>query len=251
MSFFDDIISGVGELLGGGGGDAASSAGSSVIGAIAPIARIATPIVGSFVTSSANQRAAKAAADASQRQTDAILKGQADANARLDAIYEESAPARGRLLRMSAADPSMLTPEQKLQREDVLRGATTRLAASGLRGAGRAGVAAINEADRRFTAGALSSNANRGDAAARTLAGEGLSAAGRSATIDYGTGSRLAGVYADQGDTNAGLEIAQGKNVASTMGAISSAIASEAKADQRRRRYGSAGGVNQSEGSKV
>lgn len=51
-----------------------------------------------------------------------------------------------------------LTPNQTIAREDMQRRGRQTIAASGLRGAGRAGAAAIMDADRRFMAGAAETN---------------------------------------------------------------------------------------------
>jgi hypothetical protein len=51
-----------------------------------------------------------------------------------------------------------LTPNQTIARDDLLRRSRQSIAASGLRGAGRAGAAAILDADRRFLAQAAENN---------------------------------------------------------------------------------------------
>ncbi len=89
-------------------------------------------------------------------------------------------------------DPSQLNPSQLRAQEKYRRDAIARLASSGLRGAGRAGVAAVNEGDAALTAQFFDQNQQRADRAASELGGRGYNATGQVATNRYNTGADVA-----------------------------------------------------------
>jgi len=78
-----------------------------------------------------------------------------------------------------ATDPNELTQSQQFAKEDVRRDALANLAASGLRGAGRGGVATVSEALARLKAQQYDQNIRRQDDAARILANADLNAYNR------------------------------------------------------------------------
>lgn len=88
------------------------------------------------------------------------------------------------------ADPSQLNPTQARARDELLRDSTARLSASSLRGAGRAGVATINDADADFRAKSYAENKADSEAAATQLAqmGQQASTTIGNAGNDYYTG---------------------------------------------------------------
>lgn len=88
-------------------------------------------------------------------------------------------PALDHLNSLMNADPSKLDPMQARMREKFLRDSSARLAASGLRGAGRAGVAAVNEGDAELMAQMYVENRDRAAGAASELARTGYGAAGQ------------------------------------------------------------------------
>lgn len=73
------------------------------------------------------------------------------------------------LLQIAQTDPSKLTMSQQRALDQLQRDMGARLAASGLRGAGRAGVAAANEGEAAFLAKAFDSNRARSDQAMYSL----------------------------------------------------------------------------------
>lgn len=73
-------------------------------------------------------------------------------------------------------DPNQLTRSQRYMMDDYTRDAVATLAASGLRGAGRAGVAAVNDGRGRLMADLFNQNQSRSDAAAGTLGTQGYNA---------------------------------------------------------------------------
>lgn len=75
-------------------------------------------------------------------------------------------------------NPEEMTPSQKRMYDDYRRSAFANLAASGLRGAGRGGVAAVNEGEAELMARIYDQNQSRKDAAGMALMNQGYSASG-------------------------------------------------------------------------
>ncbi len=107
-----------------------------------------------------------------------------------------------------------LTPGQRIGQEDLNRNIQATLASSGLRGAGRAGVAAGIDQNRRYIAAAHDQN----DADAR---GEIRRAQGVADTARSG----LAGVYSGAGTNKANTEIGVGTQIGNNLASTGSAIA--------------------------
>ena len=99
------------------------------------------------------------------------------------------------LMQVMATNPDALTPSQRRMAEQYNRDAVARLAASGLRGSGRGGVAAVNEGDAELKAQMFDINQNRADQAAGRLAQLGYGATGAVA----GNRQTLANNIADLG----------------------------------------------------
>lgn len=267
MGWFSDILSVAGEFLGvGGAGEAvggvvdaateaapavaaAAPAATSGLGSIAswavPAARIITPIAGGLIQAGANQSAANRYAAGQTAAAQALADSNRAAIARLDAVRAETAPARERMIATLGTDPNTLTPSQMLGREDVLRSTTNQLAASGLRGSGRAGVRVLSEADRSFKANAVDQNLRRGDQAASQLASIGAGANQLAAQTDSASGARLAAVDQAKANDAANFEAGQGRVAGSTLGAVTSAIANSLKDEGRQSRYPRASGIYQ------
>jgi hypothetical protein len=166
---------------------------------------------------------------------------------------------------VASADPNQLTMEQGRAVEDYRRGAASRLAASGLRGAGRAGVAAVNEGDAKLRGSMFTENQRRGDAAKSDLMRYGYQGTGQTASALnslYANNATLSATNAQlQGNTamdksradaaaqstgGAALVAAQqanGQSWGETMGGLSSVIASEMK-DRNKSRWDPAGTGN-------
>lgn len=103
-----------------------------------------------------------------------------------------------------------LTPNQTIAREDLLRRARSVVAASGLRGAGRAGVGTILDSDRRFMAQAADTN----DALNRDAEKTNL---GLRATLNQrqdAARSAIAGAYTGEGQGIASIEGSRGTQLA-------------------------------------
>ncbi|KAA5605421.1 hypothetical protein F1188_10995 [Roseospira marina] len=102
-----------------------------------------------------------------------------------DAVAAEYAPyqeagrdALAQLRAVALSDPGALTPSQQRLVEDTRADMRARLAASGLRGAGRAGVATFNDGDAALAARLHDQNQDRIDRATETLGRYGYGATG-------------------------------------------------------------------------
>lgn len=159
---------------------------------------------------------------------------------------------------MASADPNVMTPEQQRGLDAYQRQAGARLAASGLRGAGRAGVAAVNEGDAAYRAKAFTENQRRGDAANADLMRYGYQGTGQTASALnslYSNNATLSATDAQlRGNTAmnkasadaaaqsaggaalVGAQLANGKGWGETLGSLGSVIASEMK-DRNRSRW--------------
>jgi hypothetical protein len=166
---------------------------------------------------------------------------------------------------VASADPNQLTMEQGRAVDDYRRGAASRLAASGLRGAGRAGVAAVNEGDAKLRGSMFTENQRRRDAANTDLARYGYQGTGQTASALnslYSNNATLSATNAQltgntqmdkakadaaaQSTGGAALVAAQQANGAGwgeTLGGLSSVIASEMK-DRNKSRWDPAGTGN-------
>lgn len=201
-----------------------------LIGGLGSVVSVAAPIAGAIIGSSANSSAARAQANASaqaaQLQADALLNAQQmNLVASREAMdRQEAAGQRGiaairagtqgyadtiapLLVERPIALPTYrgLTAAQQIGRDDLQRNALAVLSASGLRGAGRAGVATVMDADRRYVANAVDQNDNRRIAAAQ---------AARTSADNARSG--LASVRAQEGGSIANTEIGQGNRMAET-----------------------------------
>lgn len=106
---------------------------------------------------------------------------------------------------IAAADPTKMTAEQEIALKDYDKNAAAALASSGLRGAGKAGVAAILDGRQRLMANFISQNQGRGDTARSTIAQQG-----------YGATGQVAGNQARLGLQKAANKLQTGTDVAKT-----------------------------------
>jgi hypothetical protein len=209
MSLFDAI----GSFFGGG---------RNVLGAGAILG-------GAALSSNANKKAAKEARAGSEANAEAIREGNRLAQARYEDQRRISEPAINYLQRVMAQDPNALTPEQQRGFADYQRGAQARLAASGLRGAGRAGVASVNEGAAGYMADAYGTNQRRSDTAAQRLAGGYFDANDASASLDRDT-ARAGGMASrDAGYLGANAGTANAAQWGTAMGALANLFAKESK----------------------
>ncbi|MBB4266290.1 hypothetical protein [Roseospira visakhapatnamensis] len=148
---------------------------------------------------------------AARRDIDA---GQAAYAAQFAPYQDAGREALGSLRRIAGGDPSALTPSQRRLMEDHQRGMRANLAASGLRGAGRAGVAAFNEGQAALAADLYDQNRARQDAATDTLARYGYGASGSVA----GNAERSAAAHAANMLETAGRQAAAITGASQNMG---------------------------------
>lgn len=227
MGWFSDVADVVMDF-------ADSDFGSTVISGVADIGG---DVIGAKLAGDANRDAAKTVARGYEAQANAIRQGNQLAQDRFNTIIEQGQPATDYLRTVVANDPYTLTPGQQTGRETVLRDARNRLASSGLRGAGRAGVAAINEADRGYYNHSVDRNMSRSDQAANLLSGRGTNAVMAGANADLNTGVRVAGTIPGAADAQAGADVANASLKGAVIGSLGSFIAQDAKDRSRESRY--------------
>jgi hypothetical protein len=114
------------------------------------------------------------------------------------------------LQRIVAEDPANFTLSQGRPMDDAKRDATARLAASGLRGAGRAVTASLNDVEGGLRAKFLDQNQQRVDSAARALATMGYGATTKTADTSRALGAAAAGAGLDTEDAIAKAGLAAG-----------------------------------------
>lgn len=107
--------------------------------------------------------------DASQRAENQLVEGNDQATAQMQPYADAGAGALDYMLQVMGLDPSKLTPDQVRVMDDLSRDLMANLSASGLRGAGRAGIAAVNEGRADMGAKLYAINQERADKAAANL----------------------------------------------------------------------------------
>lgn len=207
MSWFGDIL---GSITGG------------------DILKTGAAIGGAFLGADANE----SAADARTSANDAALKAQLDfsregrqemrdaSNRGLSAISAGTQKYADTTADMRTERPVMrstyrgLTDQQQIGLSDLQRDDNARLAATGMRGAGRAGIASVLDRDARYMAGARAANDQDAMGAKRAAR----------ASADAATGN-LAQIYAQEGGAKANIETGQGANIGNSLRADGSAAA--------------------------
>ena len=190
-------------------------------------------VVGAKLASDANDKAAEQARIAAQRQAEAIAAGNAAAQARFDAVQQQTAPGLSRLHHV-VSNPNTLTPQQQAQLDELRRRTANQLATSSLRGSGRAITQAIKDVEADYMRRALDENARRAHAAAGHLAGPYFNAAGQSAALDTSTGVAQGKAVQASGLTDAGSTLANEQLRGAAMGDVTSLIATTAKGRESR-----------------
>lgn len=214
---YEDAMAGVGSAAGDSGGGFWDSAGNWIANNSGSLIRGVTALGGTLLGQNANNRAAQTSADATFRAAQLNAEEAARARAEMAAARDRGIAAiragtagyADTIAPLLTERPVMLpthrglTRTQEIAREDLLRQGRSTLATSGLRGAGRAGVAALMDTDRRFLAGA----ADRNDADRLT--------AHRTARVSADNArSGLAQIRAQEGGSIANTEIGQGNRMA-------------------------------------
>ena len=224
MGFFSDIADGVTKFF--SGGDAVSA-----------LVETGVNFFGEREAQKANDRAADLVSQASFRNAQAITDATAAANKRFDEQQELSRVGTDVLRTIAASDPSQLTPAQIRALEDSQRDAQATIAATGLRGAGRATVAALQETDARFREGAQQDNINRQLEAATRLSGQDFSAGTNAAQVSFRGIPAAAEAASKAAEPLANADIANTRLRGGGLADISSLIADETKTRGRQSRY--------------
>lgn len=193
------------------------------------VLQVGTALYGQSQARKANEKAANIMAAATNKNTEAIQAGAQEAKGIYNAQQLRAAPGTNYLSTVVARNPYELTPEQRAGLDEARRQAQARLAASGLRGAGRAVTASIRNVEGDYTNRAVTSNLGSQQSAANTLATEGFSAGTNEANLVANTGVRVGAGNLSAGETMANQETAGGKVAGSTMGAIASVFAQNQK----------------------
>ena len=169
----------------------------------------AATIIGANIAAKGNKKAAGIAADSERRSAEEIAASNRLAQSRLTE---------------AAKLPTRLTPSQEVQLDRARTDIRGQLASSGLRGSGRATVAAFRDVESDLRNRMLDSERGRRERLSTGLANIDMST-GRST----GEATRQGGMYAaDATTSNAGLRGA-------AVGSILGSIASEAKERESRR----------------
>jgi hypothetical protein len=211
------------------------------------LASVAVPVLGTVLGTRANNQAAERTAEGATQAAaiNADAQGAARqeyreaANRGIRAINAGTDQAIGTIRPMLYVPPRM-TDAQRSGLDDLTRSGNAQLAASGLRGAGRAGVSAVMDQRRRFIQSATAENEGVArDARSRIAsikAGRGAAIAG----TETGLGSQIGGSLGQQGqvtagatrtaaDASAGAGLANANLTGSALGTIGAIIADEMK----------------------
>lgn len=194
--FFDTLLSGI--------------PGGSLVTALGNIG-------GALIGANGASDAADAVTGASNKAIDTL---EADKTAGLGYIDTGAAGAQKLLQPLTAERPIMLpqyrglTQQQQIGAADNLRNNQATLAASGLRGAGRAGVASIMDAGNRYEAAARGGNDAADLTALQTARTSADAAKSALANIDVNTGTTKANTEVGVGSQIASNQLATGNSLA-------------------------------------
>lgn len=276
---YEDAMAGVGNAAAdSGGGGFWDSLGNWVSNNSGTLIRGVTALGGTLMGQSANDSAARTSADASLRAAAINAEEAARARAEMAAARERGISAiragtagyEQTIAPLLSERPVMLptyrgmTDAQRIGREDLIRNGQAVLAASGMRGAGRAGIGTIMDQDRRFVADAVARNdADRlnarrtarvsADNARTGLAQIRAQEGGSIANTEIGQGNRMAdsiqsagtvtaNATQSAGQAAAGADLANANLWNSALGTIGGVIAGSTK-EANRDRYASTGGM--------
>lgn len=225
MGLFDDVFDIVERVFdGGGAGDF-----------IAPMIKVGADLIGGRNARRANDRAIEESQrGAAQRAAD-IRAGNARATERLDELIRQAAPGTQSLRDAAIADPGDLTPSQQRSLDTTRRNTAATLAASSLRGSGRAITASIRDVEAGAKAGFRDSNQQRADRAAGQLQQQVPGAIQAQAGLDAGTGQATGFAAQQVGSAGAAGTVANAENRGRTRGRALADISSIALDEIARR----------------
>ncbi len=180
MGLFDEIFDVVERVFDGGGGGAGDF--------IAPLIRGGATLIGDRNARRANDRAVEESQRAAAQRAADIRAGNDRATQRLDELIRQAEPGTQSLRAAAGADPGELTPSQQRSLVATRRNSAATLAASGLRGSGRAITASIRDVEAGAKAGFRDVNQRRADQAAGQLQQQVPGAIQAQAGLDAGAG---------------------------------------------------------------
>lgn len=177
---------------------------------------------------------------AGERGIDAIREGTGQAVGTLAPVAAQYGPAVANLNRIAVADPYNFTPSQQILLDDTANDVRASLAASGLRGAGRSGVAVFNDVMNRQRArlheenqarsdNALSTLTNIGTTGIRDVAGLQAGQGSNIAATETGVGTGVAGSLSRGGSTSANILSGSGDVVGSSLSRAGATTADAAR----------------------
>lgn len=135
--------------------------------------------------------------------SDILTEGSENYGQQYAPYVEAGSDALGYMQGVMNQDPRQMTGNQQRMIDDFQRDSVAGLAASGLRGSGRAGVAAVNEGRAKLMADLYDQNQRRSDSAASTLGNQGFQATGNVANNVQGLADSLADMRYKVGNTAA------------------------------------------------
>lgn len=217
----------------------------SFLDLVGPIIGAGSRFIGGRTAARAEREAAAITEAAKARGVAAIREGSGAAIETLRPMAELAPVGTSYFRRIMAAPADALTPSQQIGRADLMRTATNRLAASGLRGAGRSGQAVLADADQRFMAGAYDTNQRRIDDAARTIEGRGAQGVTGTANlqermgtsignVEVGAGTQMANRAAEAGFLEGTGQAQLGADIGGALGRLGGIFAEDVKADHLR-----------------
>lgn len=213
--FFSDIADGIGSFFNSGAGKAATSLAGTALSTIGNENAADTIAQGNEdALNFYKQQAAQARQDlldSKAQATGTLTDANAKATGALQPAIAAGLPARQMLQGAMTADPSKLTPLQKIGLDDMTRQTMNNLSVSGMRGAGYGGQAVLGDATQRYLAGAYNTNQARSDAAANTLNNQGYGASQGKANADLGTGTSIANADLGVGSSTANVGLGTGQ----------------------------------------
>lgn len=196
-----------------------------------------TMLYGSKLASDANSRAAASALQGQREANAAIIQGNNLAQERFNQAQQQTAPGTTYLRSLVSADPNVLSPSQQRQLDTLRRTTGAQLAASGLRGAGRAVTKSIRDVESDYTSRAIDSNRARSDMAAGNLSGQYFNAGNNSANASVNTGNAIGQGALNTAGTVANADIATAATQGQTLGAVASIFANANKEEERKSKY--------------
>lgn len=144
-----------------------------------------------------------------------VLTGaESQVNQMYDPYVSSGLEAQQMAVQLMGLDPSQLTPSQQIIRERLIRDSNANMMASGLRGAGRAGLAAQNEAIATQDAQFHDENQRRKDAAMSSLMNTGFNATGQVASNVGNTARQVGNMRLGIGEDVAKTGLRSTENIA-------------------------------------